>query len=146
MTVANTRDRLNNKENIYRNIYQGSISDFNFKFIWHIIHIWRGSVLKLCWFNLVIWILCYAFISIVYRNVLCHSDYKRSRAYFELIVIYCERFVGNIPITFLIGFYVSQVVSRWWDQFMSLPWPDQLALKLVTFMPGRVSKTNPRWL
>ena len=41
-----------------------------------------------------------------------------------------------IPTTFLIAFYVSQVVNRWWDQFMSLPWPDGLALKLVNFCPG----------
>ena len=39
----------------------------------------------------------------------------------------------------LIGFWVSQIVNRWWDQFMTLPCPDNLALKLVAFIPGRVS-------
>ena len=43
-----------------------------------------------------------------------------------------------IPVTFLIGFYVTQVVTRYWDQFMSLPYTDILALKLVSFMPGHV--------
>ena len=43
-----------------------------------------------------------------------------------------------IPITFLTGFYVTQVVARYWDQFMSLPFPDELALKLVTHVPGKV--------
>lgn len=47
-----------------------------------------------------------------------------------------------IPITFLTGFYVSQVVSRYWDQFMSLPYTDQLAYKLVTFVPGNVSQST----
>ena len=37
---------------------------------------------------------------------------------------------------------VNQVVSRWWDQFMSLPWPDQLAIKLVNFCPGTVKNSN----
>ena len=55
---------------------------------------------------------------------------------FEIICVYAERFSGMIPITFLTGFYVSQVVNRWWDQFMSLPWPDRLALKLVCYCPG----------
>ena len=49
-----------------------------------------------------------------------------------------SRFRSLIPITFLTGFYVSQVVSRYWDQFMSLPWPDRLALKLVSYIPGKV--------
>ena len=45
-----------------------------------------------------------------------------------------------IPITFLTGFYVTQVVGRYWDQFMSLPWPDKIALKVVSLIPGKVSK------
>ena len=51
------------------------------------------------------------------------------------------RFRSLIPITFLTGFYVSQVVSRYWDQFMSLPWPDRLALKLVSYIPGKARRT-----
>ena len=43
-----------------------------------------------------------------------------------------------IPVTFLTGFYVTEVVRRYWDQFMSLPFPDELALKLVTHVPGKV--------
>ena len=53
--------------------------------------------------------------------------------------IYAERFSGSIPITLLTGFYVSSVVSRWWNQFMALPYPDKIALKLVAFVPGNVS-------
>ena len=52
--------------------------------------------------------------------------------------IYAEQMRSNIPITFLTGFYVSQVVVRWWDQFMSLPWPDFIAMKLVNYFPGAV--------
>ena len=43
-----------------------------------------------------------------------------------------------IPITFLTGFYVSEVVRRYWEQYRSLPYPDRLALKLVTYIPGKV--------
>ena len=50
------------------------------------------------------------------------------------------RFRAMIPITFLTGFYVSEVVRRYWDQYMSLPYPDRLALKLVSYIPGKVSK------
>ena len=46
--------------------------------------------------------------------------------------------MNMIPITFLTGFYVTQVVARYWDQFMSLPWPDKIAMKLVSFIPGKV--------
>ena len=36
------------------------------------------------------------------------------------------------------GFYVANVVSRYWDQFVSLPWPDRVAYKVVTYIPGKV--------
>ena len=28
--------------------------------------------------------------------------------------------------TFLLGFYVSNIVKRWWDTYKTLPWPDSL--------------------
>ena len=56
-----------------------------------------------------------------------------------LFIIY--RYKQLVPITFLTGFYVSEVVRRYWDQFMSLPFPDNLALKLVTYVHGKVKLT-----
>ena len=36
----------------------------------------------------------------------------------------------GLPITFLLGFYVSLVVKRWWEQYSKLPWPDTIAIYL----------------
>ena len=35
---------------------------------------------------------------------------------------------------------MNQVVNRWWDEFMSLPWPDKIAFRLVSYMPGKVMR------
>ena len=85
------------------------------------------------------WVFLYSMISFIYRQVLLSPNYEVQRQMFELVCVYANRFLSIIPLTFLVGFYVSQVVSRWWDQFMSLPWPDYLALKLANFCPGHVS-------
>ena len=79
-------------------------------------------------------------ISIVYRGILVAYDFREQRQTFELLCIYADRFSSNIPLSFLTGFYVTQVVNRWWEQFMALPWPDQLAFKLLAFVPGNVNK------
>ncbi|MCP9264383.1 Bestrophin-1 [Dirofilaria immitis] len=42
-----------------------------------------------------------------------------------------------IPLTFLLGFYVSNVVIRWWRQFECIPWPEDLLSLLCTFMSGK---------
>ena len=33
--------------------------------------------------------------------------------------------------TFVLGFYVTLIVGRWWDQYKMLPWPDSLAIFVV---------------
>lgn len=41
--------------------------------------------------------------------------------------------------SFVLGFYVSLVVKRWWEQYKLLPWPDNLALFISAAIPGNVS-------
>lgn len=41
--------------------------------------------------------------------------------------------------SFVLGFYVSLVVKRWWEQYRMLPWPDTLALFISAAIPGQVS-------
>ena len=38
--------------------------------------------------------------------------------------------------TFLLGFYVSLVVRRWWEQYCKLPWPDSIAIFLRGLVTG----------
>ena len=43
---------------------------------------------------------------------------------------------SGLPITFLLGFYVSLVVKRWWEQYWKLPWPDSIAIYLKCLVMG----------
>ena len=130
------RDKM--AKNIYRNMYKDTTKRFRTSL--HLFLKWKGSVAKEVWHIFVTWLILYGLLSYAYRNILFH--YPKKKQMFELICVYAERFLRLVPITFLIGFYVSQVVNRWWDQFMSLPWPDYLALALVNFCPGTVSNIN----
>ena len=42
--------------------------------------------------------------------------------------------------TFLLGFYVSLVVKRWWDQYIQLPWPDEVAILLKAGLTKEVGE------
>ena len=79
-------------------------------------------------------------LNITYTFWLIHNEVYRE--WFEVLCVYCSRFQKSIPIEFLTGFYVTQVLTRYWDQFVSLQWPDELALKLVSFVPGQVCCTT----
>lgn len=40
--------------------------------------------------------------------------------------------------SFVLGFYVSLIVKRWWEQYKLLPWPDTLALFISAAIPQNV--------
>ena len=71
---------------------------------------------------------------------LCRNCYLACCSLFEKIVRHCEAMTNLIPLSFVLGFYVSIVITRWWNQFVNIPWPDRYdefidLLPLVVFRP-----------
>lgn len=59
---------------------------------------------------------------------------------FEGITIYCAAYSDQIPLSFVLGFYVSIVMTRWWNQYTSIPWPDSLAVFVSASIHGQNEK------
>ncbi|XP_040984966.1 bestrophin-1-like isoform X2 [Aquila chrysaetos chrysaetos] len=57
-----------------------------------------------------------------FRLILSESQ----RLMFEKLALYCNSYAELIPVSFVLGFYVALVVSRWWAQYESIPWPDRI--------------------
>jgi len=57
---------------------------------------------------------------------------------FKQLAEYCEENGNMLPVAFILGFYVSVVVSRFWQQLNSLPWPHRLAF----FVGGMIHKRD----
>lgn len=56
---------------------------------------------------------------------------------FEAIVQYCDSYRELIPLSFVLGFYVSIVMTRWWNQYTSIPWPDPIAVFVSSNVHGQ---------
>ena len=98
---------------------------------------WRGSVYKLIYKELVFYLAVYFFLNIMYRLVLCQFvEFVHLRRLFESMKAYCAIQMSSIPMTFVLGFYVSLVVKRWWDQYQVLPFPDSLGIFTVGLIRG----------
>ncbi|CAH1799645.1 unnamed protein product [Owenia fusiformis] len=93
---------------------------------------WKGSIYKLMYKEMMLFVGLYTTFSLIYRLAL-PEHHKRS---FEKVVIYCKGFADLIPISFVLGFYVSIVVTRWWNQYMNIPWPDRLMINIGTMVHG----------
>ncbi|XP_045323196.1 bestrophin-3 isoform X1 [Leopardus geoffroyi] len=93
---------------------------------------WRGSIYKLLYREFIVFAVFYTAISLVYRLLLTGAQ----KRYFEKLSIYCDRYAEQIPVTFVLGFYVTLVVNRWWNQFVNLPWPDRLMFLISSSVHG----------
>ncbi|XP_034839266.1 bestrophin-4 isoform X2 [Maniola hyperantus] len=113
--------------------YAGEVPNgSSFGCFWRILLKWRGSVYKLVWRELLAYLTLYYTINLVYRFALTEEQQR----IFERVRQYFGAQSESIPMSFVLGFYVSLVVKRWWEQYKLLPWPDTLALFISAGIPG----------
>ncbi|XP_028902586.1 bestrophin-4 [Ornithorhynchus anatinus] len=93
---------------------------------------WRGSIYKLLYKEFLVFLSLYALLSVTYRKLLTE---EQKRLYAQ-IAHYCNRSTDLIPMSFVLGFYVTLVVNRWWAQYTSIPLPDQLMCVVSSTVHG----------
>uniref|UniRef100_A0AAZ3QRY4 Bestrophin homolog n=1 Tax=Oncorhynchus tshawytscha TaxID=74940 RepID=A0AAZ3QRY4_ONCTS len=93
---------------------------------------WRGSIYKLLYREFIVFVLLYTLVSLVYRLALSDPE----KRFFEKLALHCNKYAEQIPVTFVLGFYVTLVVNRWWNQFVNLPWPDRLMFLVSSCVHG----------
>ncbi|KAA0188501.1 Bestrophin [Fasciolopsis buskii] len=114
--------------------YVDDISDGQGIFIFaKILGRWKGSLYKLVWVDLLIYILAYYVLNLSYRFGM-NEDQKRV---FEEIVEFCEKTKGDIPISFLLGFFVAGIITRWYRMYMYIPWMNEVALHVASGINGK---------
>ncbi|XP_076273843.1 bestrophin 1 isoform X6 [Rhynchophorus ferrugineus] len=94
---------------------------------------WKGSIYKLVWLDLIVFLLIYYGLNLTYRLLLDAPG----KALFEAIVNYCYDYGSLIPLSFVLGFYVSVVMTRWWNQYTTIPFPDPLAVFVSATVHGQ---------
>lgn len=92
---------------------------------------WRASIYKLVWLDLGVFLIIYYSLSGVYRAL----D-ETQKKIFESVVSYCNEYSDLIPLSFILGFYVTIVMTRWWNQYMAIPWPDSIAVFVSATIHG----------
>lgn len=90
---------------------------------------WKGSTYKLVWKDLLIYILTYYLIRAVYE-LLSLED----KIMFLSIVEYCQRYCSYLPSLMILGFYLSRVLFRFFDQYSSLAFPSRLATNMDAYI------------
>ncbi|CAJ0584236.1 unnamed protein product, partial [Mesorhabditis spiculigera] len=93
---------------------------------------WKGSIYRLIYREMLVFLIAYYTILLVYRYLL---DVEQKRT-FEAIALYSREFCSEVMVTFVLGFYVTLVMGRWWQQYMNIPWPDRISMQIAAYVNG----------
>uniref|UniRef100_A0A183CDN9 Bestrophin homolog n=1 Tax=Globodera pallida TaxID=36090 RepID=A0A183CDN9_GLOPA len=112
--------------------YNLDISSSNAFTFLRIVFRWRGSVWKSVRNEFVTWTVLYYCVFVVYRYALSESGQKA----FEEIGKHIDERVSLLPITFMLGFFVTIVFDRWKQIFQNIGFVDSPAFFICTYIRG----------
>ncbi|CAI2347205.1 unnamed protein product [Caenorhabditis sp. 36 PRJEB53466] len=118
--------------------YSLDVASSSFFCLYKLLFRWKGSIWKSVWAELVVWLILYAILSTIYRTALSMSQ----RATFEDLCIFFDTYSNFIPITFMLGFYVSAVFTRWWQIFDNIGWIDTPCLWITQYIKGETERAK----
>ncbi|CAJ0952017.1 unnamed protein product, partial [Mesorhabditis belari] len=93
---------------------------------------WKGSIYRLIYREMLVFLIAYYALMLIYRVVLDEDSRKK----FEAFALYCREMSSTVMITFVLGFYVTLVMGRWWQQYMNIPWPDRISMEISAYVHG----------
>ncbi|PAV86401.1 hypothetical protein WR25_15391 isoform D [Diploscapter pachys] len=99
---------------------------------------WKGSLWKAIWKHLLIFLVFYYCINVVYRFIM---DDRQKATFLKFIILF-DYWTKEIPLTFLLGFYVAMIVQRWWDCCKLISWPDHLLFNVSALIRGNDIETR----
>ncbi|PIC49741.1 hypothetical protein B9Z55_008252 [Caenorhabditis nigoni] len=118
--------------------YSLDVASSSFFCLYKLLFRWKGSIWKSVWAELVVWLALYAVLSAIYRYLLSMGQ----RATFEDLCIFFDTYSNFIPITFMLGFYVSAVFTRWWQIFDNIGWIDTPCLWITQYIKGETERAK----
>uniref|UniRef100_A0AC35GQ22 Bestrophin homolog n=1 Tax=Panagrolaimus sp. PS1159 TaxID=55785 RepID=A0AC35GQ22_9BILA len=116
--------------------------DSSYSSFWNVTKVffrWKGSLWKAVLFQLLCWCFGFACVTVLYRMILSEPQ----QVIFERIANYLAHDIYQIiPLTFMLGFFVSFVVSRWLAVLNGIGWIDNSAMVFSVFIDENSEKTR----
>ncbi|KHJ90604.1 bestrophin-3 domain protein [Oesophagostomum dentatum] len=111
------------------NLDVSSVTTFSF---FRLLFRWRGSIWKSVISELTLWVCLYYVVFCIYRYVMD----KDAQSTFERIAAHCDKKLDYIPLTFMLGFFVTVIIDRWRNIFNNMGWIENIALTVSTLLRG----------
>lgn len=99
---------------------------------------WRGSVYKAIIDTLVVWILLYYAILLCYKYSMTSVQQK----WFEQFSKFIDSKLSNLPLQFMLGFFVTIIIDRWKQIFQNIGFVDSAAHFVSAYVRGTDHETR----
>ncbi|CAI2352993.1 unnamed protein product [Caenorhabditis sp. 36 PRJEB53466] len=93
---------------------------------------WKGSIFKSVYIEMFFWILIYFIINLIYRFGLTENHQRT----FELIGAHLDSRLAYIPLTFMLGFFVTIVIDRWRNILLNMSFIENCAIQVSNLVRG----------
>ncbi|MFH4980356.1 hypothetical protein AB6A40_007065 [Gnathostoma spinigerum] len=114
--------------------YQLDVSSASALSFFRLLFRWKASIWKIVLKELFIWTALYLIIAFIYRtNYFMNENQK---IIFEEVAYYCHEHMHFIPLTFILGFFVNIIVSRWSDVFINMGYIESQAIIIGNYVRG----------
>ncbi|VDM17134.1 unnamed protein product [Hydatigera taeniaeformis] len=123
--------------------YSSAVATASYGAFFRLLCRWKGSIYKLIWVDLLVFSVLYSTIALVYHLSPISSPsllemHKQIRNFLD----YVKSMSNSLPISFILGFFVTLVVNRWIDQFNYLPTSDGVGLLTCAYIQIPIRKTD----
>ncbi|CAD6200026.1 unnamed protein product [Caenorhabditis auriculariae] len=112
--------------------YQLIVSSVSAGTFFRLLFRWRGSIWKSVITELSIWLVCYYLIFFCYRFLATASF----QTFLEHLMNHMDDRLKYIPLTFMLGFFVTTVFERWRAIMTALPFIESVAISTSMLVPG----------
>ncbi|CAO4368116.1 unnamed protein product [Caenorhabditis nigoni] len=113
--------------------YQLDVSSGNPLLFLKLLSRWRGSIWKSVAGDLAVWLLFFYAVHFTYLYVLP----KDWQLIFDKISIHMDDRMKYLPLTFMLGFFVTTVFERWRSALNVMPFIESVALSVAVLLPGK---------
>lgn len=73
------------------------------------------------------------------------EQYCTTKSAFQSWIVFFQRYTSMVSVPFLLGFYLTIIANRWWQQYLTIPWPDRLTLAMSMYV-GRSNDQSAKQL
>lgn len=113
--------------------YQLDVSSGNPLLFLKLLSRWRGSIWKSVAGDLVVWLSFFYAVHFSYR----YAFTKEMQTIFDKISVHMDDRMKYLPLTFMLGFFVTTVFERWRSALNVMPFIESVALSVAVLLPGK---------